>query len=466
MSPLHAVFAALALLFAPPSAAATEAPNVVLIVIDTLRADHLGSYGYSRPTSPRLDALAASGARFAGARATSGWTAPSVASILTGLYPLKHGVDLPGSRLHPSIPTLAQQFKAAGYTTVAYSANPAFVSPRQGFDAGFGEFYVLHSGVADDKVDTDIVPGGPTAGKPLKVAEANQVTDQAIEWLGRTDTTAHPFFLYAHYFDPHGGYYPPVKYAERFGVPADSPMLNVEQREFWKKPPGEKDLHTLVSLYDGEIAFTDAEIGRLLDALPESRPTLIVVTADHGEEFADHGGMSHGRTLWEEMLHVPLIFYGEGVKPGVVLNQGVTIADVTPSILELASLPPLAGLDGESLASGVRNGAEPPSRLLFADMTKAQKGQDMIHRHAALQGSWKLLQNMDASFGMYDLASDPSEREDRLAQERARAQPLETTLAVRDSRKKNLTGWRARPLPTVALSDEDKERMRALGYEP
>ena len=452
------------LAFTPIAAGAVDKPNVLLIVIDTLRADHLGVYGYTRPTSPRLDALAASGVRFANARSTSGWTAPSVASILTGFYPINHGIELPGARLGPKTPTLALGLRTGGYQTAAYSANPAFVSQRQGFDRGFDEFEVLRAGIADSKEDADVVVGAPTS-KNLKVANAGQVSDASLEWLSRVDTSK-PFFLYLHYFDPHGGYYPPPEYAKRFGVSPDSPMLTVKQHEFWSKLPGPEDLQTLKALYDGEVAFTDHEIGRVLDALPADRPTLIVVSADHGEEFMDHGGMSHGRTLFEEELRVPLIFAGPSVKPGVVVQVPVIIADIWPTLAEMIGLPVPADIDGRSLASSVREGQEPPARTLFADLVKANKRQIMIHRHAVLRGSRKLLQNMTAGYDLYDLGTDPGEQHDLLPQEEERAAPLEMLLTVRESRKKNLTGWRSRPVPTVALSAQDKERMRALGYDP
>lgn len=447
-------------------ARADDKPNVLLIVVDTLRADHLGSYGYARPTSPHLDGLAASGTRFAAARATSSWTAPSVASILTGEYPQNHGVVLPASALPRQLHTIAESFRDAGYRTAAFSANPAFVSPRQGFDRGFGEFYVLHSGFVDSEDEAaDVVPGPTGSGKAVKVAAANQVTEQAVDWLGRIDGSQ-PFFLYAHYFDPHGGYYPPAEYAERFGVSAGSPMLKVDQHRFWKKAkPNAEELSTLRSLYDGEVAFTDAQIGRLLDALPKGRPTLIAMTADHGEEFLEHGGMSHGRTLFEEMLRVPMIFAGAGVKPGVV-QQPVIIADVAPTLAEMAGLPPLAGIDGISLAPSVREGQEPPARPLFADETKANKEQEMLHRHAVLSGSQKLLQNMQIGYALFDLGEDPGEQHDLWASSGDRSAALESVLTLRESRKKDFSGWRSRPAPTVALSREDKERMRALGYDP
>jgi arylsulfatase A-like enzyme len=456
---------ALLLLLFPPCAGAADHPNVVLVVIDTLRADHLGSYGYARPTSPRLDALAAGGVRFAHARATSSWTAPSVASILTGYYPANHGVELPASRLGPAVGTLAQAFQSAGYATAARSANPAFVSPQQGFNRGFEDFQVLQGGVATDD-DVDTVPGDPSSGRKLKVAKADEITASGLAWVSQIDPSQ-PYFLYAHYFDPHGGYFPPPDYAKRFGVSPGSKMLTAAQRDFWQqKKPDAEELKTLESLYDAEIAFTDHEVGRLLDGLPQSRPTLILVVADHGEEFMDHGGLSHGRTLWEEMLRVPLLVSGTGVKSGVVVQEAVTIVDVWPTLAELAGVPPPPAPDGRSLAPSVRDGTEPAPRPLFADMVRANKTQEMLHRHAVVQGSWKLLQNMPDGYALYDLGTDPGERRDASAAEGEHAQALETMLTVRESRKKNLTGWRRRAAPTVALSEQDKERMRALGYAP
>jgi len=450
---------------ASPALAGEERPNVLLVVIDTLRADHLGAWGYERPTSPRIDALAASGVRFSEARSTSSWTAPSVASILTGLYPVHHGLQLPTSRLRPNTMQLQQTFANAGYVTAALSANAAFVSVRQGFDRGFSDFRMVHGGPSRDPDDIDVMPGGPGGGGNVKVANARIVTDSALQWLASAGTDK-PFLLYVHYFDPHGGYFPPPEYAARFGVDKDSPMLTVAQQTVWKQIPPASQVETLEALYDGEIAFTDAEIGRLLDAMPKDRPLLVVLTADHGEEFLEHGGLSHARTLFEEQLHVPLVFAGAGVAGGRTIERPVSIADVWPTLAEMTGLQVPLGLDGISLAPTLRGGGEPPARTIFADMMKAKPQQDMIHRHAVIDGSWKLLEGMDDGLDLYDLDEDPREKEDVADDEAGRAAALRSLLTQHNPRRAARRAEAPRPAPTVKLSEQDRERMRALGYDP
>jgi arylsulfatase len=378
-----------------------------------------------------------------------------VASILTGLLPEAHGVELPRARLRPETPTVAEAFRAAGYATIAYSANAAFVSPRQGFDRGFDAFFMLHGGPPAREDEPDVLPDG-TAGGMLKLANAAQVTGAALGWLAAREGDR-PYFLYVHYMDPHAGYYPPPEYAKRFGVPLDSPLLTSAQKQYWKGTPDSATLRALEALYDAEVAFTDAEIGRLLDGLPSGRPALIAVTSDHGEEFMEHGGMNHARTLFQEQLHVPLLVAGAGVGAGVVVRQPVSIADVWPTLAELAGLPPPAGIHGRSLAAAARGAGEPAARPLFADLRPAREAQNMLHRHAAIEGSWKLLQDRSRGFALHDLAADPLEKRDLYDPALPVARSLRALLEARAT---------AAPPPLVAPLDEaDKERMRALGYD-
>jgi arylsulfatase A-like enzyme len=230
-------------------------PNVVLIVIDTLRADHLGAYGYDKPTSPRLDALAGEGARFANARATSSWTLPSVASMLTGLYPAAHGAERNDAALAVEADTLPEAFQDAGYLTAAISANPAFVTPLQGFAQGFDEFTVKRGRVSEDQRRQvgDTTPSDPWLQSMVEVATGEEITASALDWVAGHDHAPAPYFLYVHYFDPHAGYFPPPEYATRFGVAEDDPIRGDAQWPLllsFKAPADPRDTAKLLQLYD------------------------------------------------------------------------------------------------------------------------------------------------------------------------------------------------------------------------
>ena len=192
----------------PPAPRPSTRPNVLVIVIDTLRADHLGSYGYGLETSPYLDGLARAGTRFTTARAPSSWTGSSVASLLTGLSPLEHGFERHDSVLPEARATMPEAFRNAGYETVAFSANPAFVTPQVGFAQGFDRFDVLHGKEVARGSGGDFQWGDAAMNTLVEVAAADQVTDTALTWF-RERPTDQPFFAYLHYFDPHAGYFPP-----------------------------------------------------------------------------------------------------------------------------------------------------------------------------------------------------------------------------------------------------------------
>jgi len=455
---------ALATCGAPPRS------NVLLIVIDTLRADHLGAYGYARPTSPRLDALASSGVRFANARATSSWTLPSVASILTGLYPAAHGVELNTSSIASDLPTMPEAFRGAGYVTGAVSANPAFVTPLQGMAQGFDHFIVLHGPPAKRATSINTAPADPWLRSSVRVATADRVTAAALHWIAGHSSGPAPFFLYVHYFDPHAAYFPPTKYAARFGVAPDHPLFGAAQWPLLlapEAPASAEDLATLVALYDGEIAFTDAAIGRLLEGIRarSTRPTMVVLTGDHGEEFGDHGGVQHGRTLWDELLRVPLVVAGPGIPHGSVVTAPVSLVSLWPTLAELTDVRPPTPTrpDAPSLAGLLRGTAPPraPQRL-FADLEARFPRDRLVHRHAVVFGSWKLTVGADRRANLYDLETDPGEHRDLVAAEHGRERLLQTFLRVHNTAASAARA--AVPPATITLTPERRDRLKALGY--
>ncbi len=430
-------------------------PNIVLIVIDTLRPDHLGSYGYARAQTPRLDALAAAGTRFSAAHSTCSWTLPSVASILTGRYPVEHGVQKLESVLSNDRVTVAEMLAAAGYDTFAISANTAVVNPEAGLAQGFARFEVQEKRGEQSGPDAVAMRDGKYVVPPE--ATADVVTDGALAWAASRDASR-PYFLYAHYFDPHASYSPPAAYAAKFGVAADDPMRGPAQAlvTLTGKTLQGPHLATIVALYDAEIAFMDTEIGRLLDGLraERSRDTVVVVTADHGEEFADHGGVQHGRSLFQEMLRVPLLVAGGDFPAGRVVDTPVSVISIVPTLAEIAATIPPDGLTGRSLVAELR-GATAAPQAIFADLPAGAK-----HRAAVVDSTWKLLLDKGYMPVLYDLARDPGELNP--STEASLKTALQKTLGAH-----NKAGYRARAAapPTERVLDHDRrERLRALGY--
>ncbi len=443
------------------------APSVVLIVIDTLRADHLGSYGYDEPTSPRLDALAREGARFANARATSSWTLPSVASMLTGLYPAAHGAERNNAALATEVDTLPEAFQDAGYLTAAISANPAFVTPLQGFAQGFGEFTVKHGRVSDPgRHSGDTTPSDPWLQSMVEVATAEEITASALAWVAGHDHVPSPYFLYVHYFDPHAGYFPPPEYATRFGVAEDDPIRGDAQWPLLltsKAPADPRDTAKLVQLYDAEIAYTDAQVGALLDGIRArtKRPTYFIVVSDHGEEFGDHGGLLHGRTLYDEVLRVPLLVVGPGIAPGHVVQGPVSLVGLWPTLADLVGLRPPPRPDGASFASLARGGKPDRSQNVFADLGVRFQNDDPVHRRAVMNDMWKLLIGPTHKVPqLFDMLVDRKETVD--APDPEPRQMLRAVLTTHDTMSRQArAAW---PPERIELTRERRDRLKALGH--
>src|SRR5437870_3655267 len=288
-------------------------PNLLLVTIDTLRADHVGVYGAANARTPTLDTLAARGVRFEHAQSPVPLTGPSHATILTGLYPPVHGVrDNIVFPLDARHQTLATRLKAAGYRTAAFvGAYP--VAAAFGFRQGFDTF--------SENFNESPVPGAG-AQRP-----ANEVVDDALGWLAGPGPG--PFFVWMHLYDPHAPYDPPEPYRTDFAG----------------------------RLYDGEIAFADAQLGRLFAWLRSSgheEDTVVAVLADHGESLGEHGELTHAVLIYEATLHVPFLLAGPGVPRGTTLPARVTTVDVAPTLLRLLGREPTAEMTGRDLRAAFR----------------------------------------------------------------------------------------------------------------
>ena len=402
----RAALALSALLLSTGAGVASEppAPNVVLYVIDTLRADHLGCYGYARPTSPRMDAFARGAVLFTRATAQSSWTLPAIASILTGRLPGSHGAVGPSRAVRPEVPTLAELLRARGYDTAAFVTNylgSAVFGLGRGFDVF--RFYA-------ERGDR----------RPGVYLDSETLIRRVVRRLPRS--SERPFFLYVHATDPHFPYLPPRRYArafERRDVPRPAYLALVEAmrpfhngQERWGTRPApieERDVTLLHDLYDGEIRRADAGFGVLLDTLAARgllEHTLVVLTADHGEEFLEHGGIAHGQTLYGEALHVPLVIRPPGEAPAAtrldVLAQHV---DILPTILAAVGIPVPPEIDGTSLLEG-HHAPEAHTSLRLAGRVL----------DAVATPEWKVIRDLGRPrarrFEAYRLGDDPGERRD------------------------------------------------------
>lgn len=424
--------------------------NVVLIIVDTLRADHLGLYGYERPTSPRIDAAARDGTVFEHAFATSSWTLPSVGSMLTGLFPSHHragvavgAVAREASRkgrfqpLAEGFPTLAQLLSAKRFSTAAIMNN-AFLSPRFGIDRGF-EVYD-HEG-----------------GSKRKIRRADEVVDRALEWLDAV--AGGPFFLTLHLFDPHIDYDPPPPFRGRFSGKPEAEKFHEDLKVIRRRiRDGESiDWDSLVDSYDEEILFVDDQVGRFLDALASRSlgdDTVVILVSDHGEEFSDHGGFEHGHSMYNELLRVPLIIWHPEV-PGGRLAEPVTLVDLVPTILDSVGQPIPGHLPGRSLLPIMTGSRWREPRLLIGEQTLYGP-----ERRAAIRWPLKVIsETRTGADSLFELENDFQEREDL-----ATTDPSVTAELARRLNEELESLAAMAEGDEVELDEETLENLRSLGY--
>jgi arylsulfatase A-like enzyme len=394
-------------------------PNVIFIVIDTLRRDHVGCYNYERPTTPELDKIAGEGVRCNQAIAASSWTLPSVMSIFTSLPPSLHKLVDPACRLPSAFTTLAAELKKAGYATAAITSNP-LTSSKFGFSRGF-DFYdditVIHQ-VGDLFLGAEDFRHVRPKSAPPTSDRINQV---ALSWLKKHNRDK-PFFLFLLYLDPHDDYTPPPPYDGQFtDSDYEGKYSGMGTRNLVVPNLSPEDKRQIIGLYDGEIRFTDHYIGRIMEHLKVSGlcdNAITVVVADHGEEFWDHGGMFHGHTLYEELVRVPLIIrYPGRIPAGLVVKEQVSHLDIMPTILDMAGLPIPAQCQGQSLRPSLEGRSKLPSgrpaymetfcagKNLRGVRTPSQKIVEQLHDNRTL---------------MFDLVGDPFEQHNLFGTERAR----------------------------------------------
>jgi arylsulfatase A-like enzyme len=409
--------------------------GAILISIDTLRRDHVGAYGYAAPTTPVLDGLARGGLLAEDAVSVSSWTLPSHLSMLTSVLPGAHGGTDMKRGFNRSVPSVAEILKARGIATHAVTSH-LYVSPTYGVEAGFDSMNFRQDRIAEN------------------------VANHAMDLVDRFGDR--PFFLFLHFYDPHWHYAPPADVLKLFETSYFG-SLTGNLNDFQKLRPSQvsrADLDHLLALYDGEIRYTDNQIGRLIAHLKERdvlRGALLLVTSDHGEEFLEHGSWEHQKTLYEEVIRIPLLMSGPSVTARREARP-VSLLDVAPTILDFLSIPPGPNMKGVSLLRPLTE-----TREMYGETDHTLDGS----RLSFLRGGatlWKAilrsdpLKRTERSSEWYDLAVDPGERTNRPPAEALRAS---IEARARDLALRSRSTAASRP---VELSAEQKEKLRALGY--
>jgi arylsulfatase A-like enzyme/Flp pilus assembly protein TadD len=389
-------------------------PNVLLVTLDTTRVDRVGAYGSTPSLTPNFDRVAAEGVLFTRAWTVTPLTTPAHASLMTGLYPQAHGVRNNGRmRMRAGIPTLASAFSAAGYRTGAFVA--AFpVSRAFGFATGFGTF------------DDDF--GDDASGKPRNERNAALVNARALPWLKAAAASGEPFFAWIHYYDAHAPYEPPPPFAERF---LDRP-------------------------YDGEVAFADSELGRVLATVREAGVldrTVVLVVADHGEGLGDHHESEHGLLLYEPTVAVPLAIRAPlAIAKGGRRRELASLVDVAPTLAALAGVFFPTAVDGRNLL------APDTDRPVYAESLFAAEEFSWAPIRAVRSGSMKWIEAPRPE--RYDLEVDPGERVDLAGRDPRKDLAMEQVVA----RFASSEAGEAVPVENGLVDDELVSRLQALGY--
>lgn len=333
--------------------------NIVLITVDCLRADHMSCYGYHRNTTPFLDGLARKGMFCKNAFSNGPNTRHSVPSFLTSTYPLLFLSEVESGKFHRGRKSVAELLKERGYTTAAIHSNP-YVSKFYGYDRGFDYFNDFLVGQVEDEIKRNKISRALNETikafravfmKKLPHEDGQRVNEEAIRWA---EGAVEPFFLWLHYMDVHMPYIPPNKFLDELGLKRYSytkkvwlgkKIDDIKMRDEIK----DDEVEDYINLYDGSIRYTDFVLKELITELKDKYPeTIFIITADHGEEFREHGGLSHLEKLYEELIHIPLMFYGKDVRHKIV-ERPVSLVDLVPTILDFLDMGENEWLQGESI---------------------------------------------------------------------------------------------------------------------
>jgi arylsulfatase A-like enzyme len=437
-----------------------QGPNIIVLLVDAMRADHLGCYGYGRNTSPEMDTLAREGVVFKNAYSPSSWTLPSTASLLTSLYPREHGATDTTKAIARKAVGLAERLHKAGYDTAAFSANYSLVTAERGFDRGCDHFELLvKEGSEVSAEELNRTRKLLDFARKITAVDAEELNAAALKWLDGRKETSRPVFMYLHYMESHSPYEAPEPFRTVFDPDYTGEVdgTNVEGAVFRDEfELTERDEEHVTALYDGEIAYADKQLGILMDEL-DSRglleDALVIITADHGEELFDHGKISHGRTLYEEVIRVPLIMWQKQFEhPGTTVDAYASLIDIVPTVLSVCGIERKGALRGTPLL--------PPGDSVGSDTVWAEVDEDLLfraHKRALIWDNWKLITSPDGS-ELYDIAGDPHELNDLAG---SKPELAATLSAKQDDFYKQLKRGKA---PVVELDDEARRKLRSLGY--
>ncbi|MBI5506874.1 MAG: sulfatase [Deltaproteobacteria bacterium] len=447
----------------PASAAGGDgaaAYNVVLISLDSLRADHLRTYGYQRDTAPAIDRMAREGVVFDNAIATSSWTLPTHVTMFTGRYQLSHGVIDETSVLPSSIPTLGQIFKAAGFSSAGFASGP-YLAGHYGYERGMDTYRDLSARFSDPR-------------EARSAILSPEINADALGWLDAHATER--FFLFLHYFDIHYDYVPPAPYDTMFDPDYTGTMdgRNFIERSDVNARMNGRDLDHVRALYDGEIRFTDEHVGRVLDkleALGVLEKTVVLLVADHGDEFFEHGNKGHHRTVYDEVIRVPFVLRLPGkTHAGVRIQDQVSLVDVLPTLLESAAVATPPETEGVSVRHFLE-GSPPQRDAVYSDFYDKQGFNLQVARRTPADKTIhhfnRITHPTRGAIEYYDLAADPRERND-------------VSSTRRDAVTSSLTNmgdwlgqqWRAQRSAEAAsgghssikIDEDTMERLKSLGY--
>lgn len=477
---LSAVLAAPAPMQGAPAPAEPARRSVLFWLTDTCRADHTSLLGYERATTPLLERLGKEGVVFERCYSQAPWTKPSMSSIMTSQYPSRHGSTQLFEPLADSFVTLPEVLRTAGWTTVGFSANPVM-----------GSFTNLHQGFELFRDSWTMIQGD----SPMDYASgsAAKIVPHALAWLEENERW--PFFLYMHSLDPHEWYAPAEEFKRKFADPAGEAkfredwdalmdehedIVNTCTRETFERAGVESGpfIDYAMRLYDADILANDTAIERLFTELAAD-DVIVVLTADHGTEFLDHGATSLGHSLYDEMIHVPLVLWAPGLLPaGLRLREPVRSVDLFPTLLELLGVERPAGLAGQSLVPWIRAGQATDARTVFADNVEERTEERMGgnprstgsggESFAVIRWPWKLILHQKPRLRMtlprhelFDLARDPRETHDLAAEHAELVQELELEILAHVA----AGGAASLPVPPEAeLDPEARKALEALGY--
>lgn len=448
---------------APPAAPSEEKQgdyNIILISIDSLRADHVGCYGYERNTTPTMDRVAAQGVRFANAISTSSWTLPTHLTMFTGRYQLAHGVMHESYTLPAEVPTIGETLKNAGYSTAAFVSAP-YVAAHYGYARGMDVYIDLSSDYGHRK-------------EARSAIVSKELTDLAVDWLEKNKDQR--FFMFVHNFDAHYDYTPPPPYDSMFDPDYDGTMdgNNFIERKDVNPHMDRRDLEHILALYDGEIRYADDHIGILLAKLRNLRlddKTIVIIVSDHGDEFFEHGNKGHHRTLYDEVLRIPMIIrLPNRAHAGTVVEDQVTLVDLMPTMLDLVGVTPPARMDGLSLAPVMAGRRSGRSAIYSAFLDKRGFNLQVGRRtndSKVLQHFNRIAHPRQPAVEFYNLAEDAGEQANLAMTELVRTRGELDILAgflqeqwIENHRISELSKGENR----IAIDDDTMEALRALGY--